>query len=305
MIVNNDSGQDVGAWAAARGFERVKVVEAGWNSGFCAGNNRGVRESAGEFVFFCNNDLVVTPTYLCGLARFLDHHPRAGAAAGKLLRYDLASRSPVDRFDSAGIVLRRNRGAFDRGENQPDTGQYDASEQVFGVSAAGMVVRRAALDDVAPGAAFFDENLFMYKEDVDAGWRLGLRGWESWYVPAAVAYHARTSQGLAGRAYMSDIRGYLSNERRKPVFVRMHSLKNQWLLLLKHESASTFIADFPWIAGREALALASALYLSPPTVARALAGFAKAAPRALAERRRLRRSAIVSPADIRLRWVRR
>ena len=38
----------------------------------------------------------------------------------------------------------------------------------------------------------------MYKEDVDLSWRLRLAGWECWYVPRALAYHARTSSAPAG-----------------------------------------------------------------------------------------------------------
>jgi len=303
VIVNNDTAQDVAGWVVDRGFARVRVVDAGWNSGFCAGNNRGVRESCGEFVFFCNNDLVVSPSYLRELAAFMETRPAVGATAGKLLRYDLATKTKLERFDSAGIALRRNRAAFDRGENLADEGEYDVAEEVFGVSAAGMLARREAILDVAPDGAFFDENLFMYKEDVDVAWRLGMRGWESWYVPAAVAHHARTSQGLAGESYLANARRYLRNERSKPEFVRMHSLKNQWLLLVKHERAGTLARDLPWILQREAIAALSALVLSPPTFARAVAGFARALPRALAERRRLAAGAIVPASAIRDRWA--
>ena len=303
IVVNNDVAQDVASWVRERGFGGVRVFDAGWNSGFAAANNRGIREASGDYIFFCNNDLVVTAGYLAELVRAFEAHPRAGAAAGKLLRYDLPNRRQLRRFDSAGIALRRNRGAFDRGENLEDCGQFDTAEEVFGVTAAAMLVRREALEDIDRGGGFFDENLFMYKEDVDVAWRLRLRGWESWYVPAAVAYHARTSQGLAGKGYLADPAAYLRTERSKPTFVRMHSLKNQWLLLVKHEGAASLVRDLPWIVQREVLAFVSALVLSPATLASAVAGFVRALPRAIRDRRRLQATAIVPPAAIRARWA--
>ena len=88
----------------------------------------------------------------------------------------------------------RDRGAFDRGENELDVGQYELEEQVFGVSAAALVARREALESVRVAGEYLDETFFMYKEDVDLSWRFRLAGWECWYVPSAVAYHARTSR---------------------------------------------------------------------------------------------------------------
>ena len=43
---------------------------------------------------------------------------------------------------------------------------------------------------------YLDENFYTHKEDHDISWRLRLAGWECWYVPRAVAYHARTTRGL-------------------------------------------------------------------------------------------------------------
>lgn len=303
VIVNNDPAQAVSKWVAASGLEGVRAIEMGRNAGFMGAINRGITATTGEYVLFHNADLVVSPSYLAELAAFVRERPRAGVASGKVLRYDLATRTASDAFDTAGIAMRRSRGAFDRGEGQRDRGQFDQPEEVFAVSGAALFAAREALDDLRCGDEYLHENLFMYKDDIDLGWRMRLRDWECWYVPAAVAYHARTSRGLAGRRYRGSLRAYLANERRKPRSVRLHSMKNQWLVLLRNESAGGLLRAAPWIAGREMLVFGANLVTSPRMTAEALLAFARALPGTLRTRRIIQRRRLADTRDIE-RWMR-
>ncbi len=68
-----------------------------------------------------------------------------------------------------------------------DDGSYDRPAWVFGGTAAAILLRREALDDVAyPGNEFLAESFFAYREDAELAWRLQLRGWRCLYVPSAV-----------------------------------------------------------------------------------------------------------------------
>src|SRR5262249_58653681 len=116
-----------------------------------------------------------------------------GSLSGKLLRGDPVEGPSV--IDSAGHVLYRNRTALNRGENEPDRGQFDEPAEVFGVCAAAALYRRAMLEDVRVGDDYFDSTFFAYLEDVDLDWRARLRGWKAWYAPAAVAIHERGHTG--------------------------------------------------------------------------------------------------------------
>ncbi len=105
VILNNDPSQDIRASVGDDADDpRVKIVEMG-ESYFSRAANRGIRESSGGLVMFCNADLFPTPTYLDEIMGFFDAHPRAGAAIGKVLRYDLASDEPTDVIDTAGLPL--------------------------------------------------------------------------------------------------------------------------------------------------------------------------------------------------------
>jgi GT2 family glycosyltransferase len=70
----------------------------------------------------------------------------------------------------------------------------ESPREVFSACAAAALYRRDALLEIGG----FDERYFCYVEDVDAGFRLRLRGYRCLYVPDAVAHHvgsATTGKG--------------------------------------------------------------------------------------------------------------
>jgi GT2 family glycosyltransferase len=304
-VVNNDPAQDVPTWLestfSADDRSRVTVIEMGFDSGFARAMNRGISASGGEFLLVCNADLFPAPSYVDEMLEFFAAHAKAGLATGKILRYDLSSDRPKDIFDTTGLVLRRNRSFVARGEGQRDVGQYDQLEEVVGVDGAALFARRAALESITIDGECFDESFFMYKEDWDLSWRVRLAGWECWYVPSAVAFHGRTSRGLGERSYLSGIKLYHENEKAKPPPVRFHSLKNQWLMLVKNEDIGNFLRDLPFILSREALVVGYNLVFAPRTLL-AVAGFFKLLRSTLAKRRLIKAAQVMPPGELR-RWL--
>jgi GT2 family glycosyltransferase len=268
VILNNDPRQDV---AAAIGEfaadERVRVVEMGYEAGFARAINQGIRESSGEFVMFCNADLFPSPQYVAEIVAFFERRPRAGAAIGKILRYELAADRPTDLIDTAGLALNRQRRFMPRGEGQRDDGRFDEELEVFGVDGAAMVVRRSALETIRFEDEYLDENFYAHKEDHDVSWRLRLAGWDCWYVPSALAYHARTTRGLGSTGYLSAFRTFHRNEHEKSTSVQINAMKNQWLMLIKNEDLPNLARDFPFILGRELMVVGHRLLFSPRSLA--------------------------------------
>lgn len=303
VLLNNDSSQleALRDLVAAIGDPRVRVLDLEHRAGFAKAINVGIKATAGELVFFANSDLFVAHGYLDELVSFFERRPRAGCATGKILRYELEGDRETDIIDTTGHVIGRNRRVADRGENQKDVGQYEREEEVFGVSGAALVARREALESVNVCGEYLDESFDMYKEDIDLCWRLRLVGWECWYLPSAVAYHARTSHGLARRTYLSSLRAFHENEQRKPQHVRMNSMKNQWLVLLKNDDLANVVRDLPFILGREALIAGYNLLFAPRDTATAVSQFARSLPGAIAKRREIKLWRKASPTQIR-RW---
>jgi GT2 family glycosyltransferase len=307
LIMNNDPSQDVPAWLEStfgrKEDARITIVEMGFDSGFARAMNRGISMSNGEFVLLCNADLFPSATYIDEMLGFFAAHPSTGFATGKILRYELNTGAETDVIDTAGLLFSRNRRFLARGEGQRDFGQFDTEEEVFGVDGAALFARRAALEGIAIDQEYFDESFFMYKEDWDLSWRVRLAGWECWYVPSAVAFHGRTSRGLGEKGYLSAIRLFHENEKTKPPFVRFHSVKNQWLMLIKNEDMSNLLKDLPFILARELMVLGYNLVFAPRTL-QAVAEFAKLLRPTLAKRRMIKARQATPATEIR-RWFAR
>jgi GT2 family glycosyltransferase len=95
--------------------------------------------------------------------------------------------------------------------------------------------RRKMLDETKEGASFFDPFFRMFFEDLDLSWRAHNRGWKAYYIPSAIACHARggsvRNESGQGKALA---RRYLSNE--------FHSdlIKNRYRAILKNETFGAF-----------------------------------------------------------------
>ena len=302
IVMNNNPSQDV---TAAIGDyaddERVRIIEMGWEAGFARAINRGIRESSGELVLFCNADLFPTPAYLTEIVAFFDRRPEAGAAIGKILRYDLNADAPTGLIDTAGLLLTRQRRFMPRGEGEADNGRYDDEVEVFAVDGAALVARRAALEATAFEDEYLDENFLTHKEDHDISWRLRLAGWECWYVPSAVAYHARTTRSLGSTSYLSAIRSFHRNEQQKSQRVQVNAMKNQWLMLIKYEDGFNFARDLPFILTREVTIAFHHLLFAPRSLA-AIPMTLKLLPQTLRKRRSVKRSQVMDPRELR-QWL--
>ncbi len=253
IVVDQASGD--GSADVARAFPATHVIAAGGNLGFCGGNNLGLKAASGEFVLLLNPDAVLTPGYVQCACEALTANPQAALFTGKVLRMTPAGE-PISAdgqavIDTTGIQLHANRQAVDRGQGEPDHGQYDEPGRVFGVCGAVLFARTAALREAAVDGEVFDEAFFAYKEDVDLSWRLRHLGWQAIYDPAALAYHARGWKTTPGA------RGEISRS------TRYHSFKNRRLMILKNETWKTFLRSALPILAFEVAALGYALLREP------------------------------------------
>lgn len=305
IVLNNDFDQaeQMRGLVSALRDPRVRLLELEHRAGFVKAINAGIEMTHGEFVFFANSDLFVAHGYLDALVSFFARRARAGCAVGKILRYDLDADRETNIIDTTGHLIGRNRRVVDRGENQTDVGQYEREEEVFGASGAALVVRREALEATKVHGEYLDETFHMYKDDIDLCWRLRLHGWECWYVPTARAHHGRTSRGAGRNSYLSDVRKFHENEQAKPVHVRMSSMKNHWLVLVKNEDVRNLLPDLPRILGREALILGYNLMSAPRDTVVAVGRFARVLPHALAKRREIKLRQCTPAREIRTWFV--
>ena len=210
----------------------LDLIRSQSNTGFARAHNDLIRSYPAEFVLVLNPDAVLMPEFLERIVGALESRSDAASATGKLLRFDGKT------LDSTGIVMLRSQRHLDRGADEPDRGQFEKPEDVFGPSGAAALYRLKALQDVAIDGQFFDEDFFAYREDADLAWRCRLMGWTSIYVPSAVALHRRR----------------VTPERRSQLsaLINYHSVKNRFLLRLNNMTRSLYMRDFLRISTRDA-----------------------------------------------------
>lgn len=273
-VVAVDNASTDGSAELLAAYPDVQLLRNETNLGFTVPNNRAISASNGEFVLLLNTDVTLAPDYVSRLVAALNEDPGRGSAMGKLLRGD------GKRIDSAGHVMYRAAWAVNRGQGEPDGPEWSAPLEVFGACAAAALYRRSMLDDIAPDGDYLDPTFFMYLEDVDLDWRARLRGWKSWYEPAAVAIHHRGASG--GRASWR---------------IQRHILKNRLVMLVKNEAGAGAVRRLPASQGYTAAKIGK-LLVTQPAALLGLVDFCRLLPGALRRRRQIQSNRTVAPDQL-------
>ncbi len=205
IVVDNASMLDNSVEVVKRDFPSVKLIENSHNLGFAAGNNVGWKAARGEFVLFLNPDTVVEEGALDTLLDWMKSHPEVGAIGPRMTYPNGQLQHSSRAFPSFGAGLFRNsflgrlwpQNPWSRGYLMSDADQTTA-RAVDWLSGSALLARRAALESIATPNGPWDEDFFMYCEDIDLCYRLMLRKWPRFYVPSAtIQHHIGKSSDLA------------------------------------------------------------------------------------------------------------
>jgi N-acetylglucosaminyl-diphospho-decaprenol L-rhamnosyltransferase len=200
LAVDNASTDDTFARARLAGFD---VHETGCNDGFGAACNAALRMTDTEFLLICNPDIRPSPTALEQLMAALTQNPTAAVAGpvfNRRLRVRRFSRITGNLYTFLPGWLQRPLKRFDC---EVPVKRSDGHIVVDYVVGACMLCRADALRAVGG----FDERFFLYSEEEDLCRRLGMRGWQTLFVPSVTVAHARrASSDGADRAVMAPFR---------------------------------------------------------------------------------------------------
>lgn len=180
VIMVDNASKDGSIDFVKKEYPWVKVIALDDNYGFSKANNFGGKRAIGKYIVFLNNDTVVSAEWLNGLVEVMEHDSAVGIAGSKLLLMDTP-----DKLNSAGAAITFNGVGYDIGYMDNDSSKYNVPGEHGCVCAAAMMVRK----DQFLEAGGFDEDHFMYFEDVDLCWRYWLYGKKVVYVPSSVVYH--------------------------------------------------------------------------------------------------------------------
>ena len=183
MVVDNASTDGTAEFVAER-FPQVRLVRNQANYGFAGGNNIGAQAARGEFVAFVNQDTRVNPEWVEELVAPILRDRRRGdgtlvCTGAKILSWD------GTLVDFAGARLNFLGKGSQIGFGQPDGALYNAERPLLFACGGAMLIDRRVFVECGG----FDEDYFLFFEDVDLGWRLWVLGYRVQFAPKAVTYH--------------------------------------------------------------------------------------------------------------------
>jgi N-acetylglucosaminyl-diphospho-decaprenol L-rhamnosyltransferase len=207
VVVDHGSTDGTVELARTRG---VRVIEQE-NKGMGGGNNAGMRATDGRYYLLLNSDAWVRAGGVQKLVEFADAHPEVAVVGPKLLNPDGSLQRSVRgeptlwRLATEYLYIRklaprsRRLNPLYRGDFAHD--RVEAVDWLYGPA---LLVRREAADAVG----LFDEDFFMFSEEVDWMTRFRRAGWSVVFFPDAEVVHVGgASHG--GSLYVENLRGHL------------------------------------------------------------------------------------------------
>jgi hypothetical protein len=227
VLVVDNASQDHTPDLLPKLFPWVHFVASDENLGFTRGNNRalallgleGTRTSAGDLrtsfaeqslrpprtVYFLNPDTELLPGSLWALYNALEEDERIGVVGPQLRYADGALQSSRRRFPNRFTGFFESTWLERLWPTNPWTRHYHLADWPAGfrqdvdwLVGAALMVRWAALEQSGP----FDEDFFMYSEELDLCKRIKDLGWRVVYVPESIVIHYEgksSSQIVAAR----------------------------------------------------------------------------------------------------------
>jgi len=182
VIVVDNGSQMNEAIVIAQRYTQVKAIRCECNLGFAGGNNVGVREATGKYLFFINNDTSFDDFNVHVLIDRLESSPSIAVVCPKI-RFAWSPK-PIQfaGYTPLTSITLRNRSI---GYDEEDCGQYDVAHKTPYAHGAAMLVKREVIDKIG----LLPECYFLYYEELDWSMMFTRAGYEIWYEPACTIYH--------------------------------------------------------------------------------------------------------------------
>ena len=192
VIVVDNASDDGSVEMLARDFPEVRVVASRENLGFARANNVAMREACGPYYLILNNDTIVRPGAVDTMLNLMKERHDVGAV-GPLLRnvdgtVQISYGAMVDLHTEMWqrLLTTRYESGARWARNSVERRSKDEAH-VDWVSGACLLLR----PEMAGKKMFFDENFFMYLEDVDLCAQVRELGYRVLYTPDAEIIHVK------------------------------------------------------------------------------------------------------------------
>lgn len=208
-------------------FPSLKIIENEENNGYGNGNNLGVKNAEGEYLIILNPDTIVEKGWLENLIEPLTKDKKL-ITIPKILVYD------GSLINGCGLIIHFTGLGFTRGfKSEKNT--FSEVEDVNGIFGCCFAIKKDEFNNLGG----FDENIFLYEEDVDLSCRAHLNNFKIQYIPSAIVKHDYNLNVPAEKIY--------------------HLEKGRYILLKKYMTAIDLMLLFPSLLLVEALTFGYAM----------------------------------------------
>ena len=181
IVVDNGSNIDEASIIQQR-YPHVFAIRSKENLGFAGGNNIGIREATGKYLFLINNDTVFEHFNVQALIQRLESSPNIAMVCPKI-RFTWAPQ-PIQfaGYTPLSTVTLRNQAI---GYGEDDHGQHDTPHSTPYAHGAAMLVKHEAVKRVG----LMPECYFLYYEELDWSLMFTRAGYQIWYDPSCTIFH--------------------------------------------------------------------------------------------------------------------
>jgi GT2 family glycosyltransferase len=197
----------------------VKLIANKKNIGFGPANNMGIKNSSSRYILLLNSDTVVHDNVLGEMVSWMDENEGVGVTSCALKNTDGSLQGTggyfptlpkvfswmffLDNIPLLDILIKpfhpmHAQSPFYKGE-----WLFKKKELRDWVTGAFFLIRREVIKEVG----LFDEDYFMYTEEVDFCWRVKKAGWKVWYLPKWNITHLGGASSTAEFPIISEFKG--------------------------------------------------------------------------------------------------
>ncbi len=201
------------------GSDQLATIKNNTNLGFAAGNNVGIRHSQGDYVLLLNPDTIVYPNTIETVLKYMQSHPKAGAATCRVelpdgsLDYSCHRNFPDPVGSFLHLVGLKQISSYTNQKVSTSIHEIDALTGAFAM------IRRKAGQQVG----WLDKDYHWNGEDIDFCYKLKEKGWKVMYIPDVKITHFK---GSSVRATASGRRRWAVNSTdAMRLFYRKHLAK--------------------------------------------------------------------------------
>lgn len=190
-VVDNAS-MDGSAVEAKKKFSWVQFILNRENLGFGKANNQILKKVDTEYILLLNPDAVLEEGVIKKMIAFMNKNKDVGAATCKVVHengeIDWATHRGFPTPWASLLYMFGNDTKYHLTERN-----FSEPHEVDAISGAFFITRKTIVDEVG----VFDEDYFMYAEDIDLCYRIKQAGYKIMYVPDVQIVHLKgVSSGL-------------------------------------------------------------------------------------------------------------